>query len=120
MFKKVKAIVLATLTYFALNSLPASASFSYLGNELLSDHKDHPDFYFGFVFANYMVLTSQGWAGQCLKMEQGVSGDQVIDIVKIYLENNPASRNKTASFLVKEALFEAFGFYEAKGSNWCY
>ena len=70
------------------------------------------------IVESIKVYDKNRFLGSINKVEL-IKGD-ASDTVPVYLENNPASRNKTASFLVKEALFEAFGFYEAKGSNWCY
>lgn len=49
--------------------------------------------------------TKHGW---CFELPRGITGDQAVDIVKLYLEKDPARREFGASGLAEAALQDAF------------
>lgn len=58
------------------------------------------------TYSEVKALRTSDLLGIC--QPAGVTGDQIIDVVKKFLEENPERRHEDASALVYSALFDAF------------
>jgi hypothetical protein len=75
------------------------------GKQLSDDCERGDDFCLGYIMGATASFTGHG-SSFCLPA--GVAGHQVKDVVKIWLKENPELRQKTASYLVLQALKERF------------
>lgn len=95
---------------FALLCLPALARAEFwTGNDLYSNmtgtdvmSKMHA---LGYVMGVYDTGVTLAF---CPPTERGITAGQVNDIVRLYLERNPAQRNKTGDRVVLDALIKTW------------
>jgi hypothetical protein len=92
--------------FFSLVSISAAAGF-WDGNKLLSDINSET--YSGKALAlGYVIGVHDSFDTLLFCTPENSSQGQLRDVVKKYLENNPASRHKSADVLIVNALQQNF------------
>ena len=103
--------LLALLLFFS------PSSFGYSGNQLLEDLNSTDvmsvGFALGYIGGVSQAASTTGVEGKCIKLPNGITGQQTNKIAEKYLEDNPQLTHINAQEIVLLSLITAFGFAEA-------
>jgi len=100
-----------------------NTALAYDGNELYKDLRGQgfvEGFAWGRITAFANAFADGGFLGACLALPQGTSNEQLVDVVKLYLQNNPQIRQRSAQTIIHNSLVEAYGRHLPKSDGWCY
>ncbi|MDA9006880.1 Rap1a/Tai family immunity protein [Litoricola sp.] len=118
----IKKLLSFLIWAFALLSATNTA-LAYDGNELYKDLRGQgfvEGFAWGRITGFAKAFADGGFLGTCLTVPEGTSNEQFVDVVKLYLQNNPQIRQRSAQVIIHNSLVEAYGRHSPKSDGWCY
>lgn len=107
-----------SLLFFLVLCVSGSV-YSFTGNDLHNKLRDNDSFAMSYVTGVARQLFTFGDSVTCVTIPKGVTAEQVVDIVRKYLQDNPDARHMSAEFPITLALFEAFGGTPKSATGMC-
>lgn len=104
---------------FALVLSVSGLAHGFTGNDLYDELRDNDTFAMGYVTGVTRMLITFGEATSCITAPDGVSAEQVVDIVRNYLRDNPDVRHIAAELTVTLALMTTFGTSPKSAEGMC-
>lgn len=101
-----KKILFSSLIFISFNAFATNGNQLYASGIEYKKLNTTRSLYDDGFFSGYVLGISEDIKGVCYT--KGVKNIQAIDVVFNYLERHPEIRNKDATYLVKEALREAW------------
>lgn len=104
---------------FGLILFMSGLAHSFTGNDLYNELRDNDPFAMGYVTGVTKMLVTFGEATSCITAPDGVNAEQVVDIVRNYLRDNPDVRHISAELTVSLALMTTFGASPKPAEGMC-